>query len=57
MRYDLVHYAGIRGPVKLDPLRAMSMRIRGADHAFVHGLDLATNLSRSIPRSHFSWRM
>ncbi|MCC6795613.1 MAG: hypothetical protein IT366_10885 [Candidatus Hydrogenedentes bacterium] len=45
MRDDLVRYAGVRGPIKLDPLRAMSMRIKGADHAFVHGLDLAANLA------------
>lgn len=45
MRDDLVRYAGIRGPIKLDPLRAMSMRIKGEDHDLVHGLDLAANLS------------
>ncbi|MCC6153650.1 MAG: hypothetical protein IT367_07815 [Candidatus Hydrogenedentes bacterium] len=45
MRDDLVRYAGIRGPIKLEPQRAMSMRIKGDDHAFAHGLDLAANLA------------
>ena len=45
MRDDLMRYAGLRGTIILSPMRAGSMRVRGEEHPFVHGLDLAANLA------------
>lgn len=45
MREDLAGFAGLRGTVKLQPMRASSMRVRGKEHTLAHGLDLAANLA------------
>lgn len=45
MREDFARFAGLRGAVKLEPMRASSMHVRGQKHAFANGLDLAANLA------------
>lgn len=44
MRTDLAALAGVRGPVKLEPLRATSMRAKGENHSIPSGLDLAAHI-------------